>query len=271
MVLKMQKKQFTIILAFALIFFSNFTTANAVDRSLVGVEVGDNFKLKIVANSFDPANIGIDFENYDINFGDLSLDEIGYTIEGFIPKLDEVIGVEVVTLPTNETAGEIELEYMNNKETLTTDFYIGTPVVFVDWEGWTTILNDVVANLTALDNVYSATLGRENNDTYFMNYIYLSIDIPDEEDQSLGIYQKMTYEKTTGFLEIMEIKLVIETDTPLGDIEQIFKVIRTDESITAEPESSDKSESTSDSFTPGFELISLISSIFLISKFKKRK
>lgn len=266
----MQKKQITVILAFLLIFFSNFTSVNAVDRSLVGVEVGDKLNLKIVANSFDPAILGIDFDALDVDLDQLSLDTIGFTIDNLIPDLNDVVGVEVVTLPDNSTIGEIKLSYLNLTETLPTDFYIGTPVALIDWDGWSTILENVTTDINAIDGVYATTINRVNNDTYFMNYVYLSIELPEEIDESLGIHQKMTYEKSTGFLEMMEIKIVIELDAPLEDIVQVFKIIRTDEVVTQEPETNTESDTESENFTPGFELITLIGSIFIISKYKRR-
>ena len=260
-----------------MVLFASTLILNPVlaNEKLVGVEIGDTFNLKVVENSFDPSDLGVDFKQFsDISFKDLSLDQINVEVGNMVPDKNEVIGIEVSQLPSETTTGTIDITYWNVTETVETDFYIGTPVTTTNWTDWGNKIDIILAEMAATsDDVYTNNLERELNASYFMNHAYLSIALPDDPDNKLRIHQIMEYERDTGILGSMTINIELDTGTQLGTIKQTFKVIQTDEPITTQPPT-DTGSSAKNPLTPGFELFSLTLAmpvaIGFIRRFKRK-
>ncbi|MHA2365161.1 MAG: hypothetical protein ACXAC7_14475 [Candidatus Hodarchaeales archaeon] len=260
------------------LLLNSFIITQAVDRTQVGsVAVGDSFNVKVVTNTLDLAALGLELSDIEeVDFAEFGLEDLGMTIsdgiETLVPQTGEVFTVSVDTLPTDTADGAINVTFKEVSQVVPTDFYIGTPVVSVDWDGWIAKLDTLIAEANALENVTAETRSRTNNDTHFQNAVRLNVPVPAKLD--LGIPEVMVdhdmlYDKTTGIMEMMKIDVTADTGTVIGSLTQTFHTVKTTDPPT--PKASSSSESSSSSSAFGFELVTFVITFSVIGILVKKR
>jgi len=252
-----------------------------IDRTKIGVAVGDTFNFMVVEDSLDLGSLGIDLsdigDGIDLSkFGIENLGNLVATIETLVPAEGEVFSVTVKTLPGATTAGLIELAFKGESEEVEAEFYFGLPIVFTDWDGWVEILDNVTAEADALPDIEAATTSRLNDATHFQNIVVVSIPPPADLSQFSGLDLKIDfkYNKVTGVQERMEITLNLDTGTSIGNVELSLIIEQTDDSITPNDTSNTSNTDTTDesgSSVFGFELISGLLALGMVTIIYKRK
>lgn len=273
-----------------ILLFSTPSLAIDINRTNIGVQKGDTFNMKVVEDTLNLAELdqlGISLtELVGDELSELGLNNLGISVsdgvENLIPDEGDVFTVKVDTLPSedSQTLGKIELTFLGVSEVFTTDFFLGTPVTFTDWDGWVEILDNITATVNELNDTTAATVSRIhlNNNTHFGNKISVTLPSPEDVTTITGInlIQEMLYEKSTGILLslIVELEVSIDLGGTTSTLSQSFEIEKTDESASgaSSSESSSTSDSDDSNSVPGYDFVVIIFSLgILVILFKKHK
>ena len=244
----------------------------------VGVNQGDSFNIKVLANDFDLKAIVSEVNDLGFNFSEIGLNDLKFELydevvnEQLIPEANDIIVITVENLPAASSLGKISLELDGVTNDFETGFVIGTPVTFIDWNVWETYLQDLVTKVKSESEI-SISLIINNSATKFSSNLFLDFPIPDQLKTtltSIKVTQEMVYDKTTGIQEMMKVDLTYKSTSDLvGTQSQSLHYVLTDEN----PSTSNAESSIETTTSPGFEIFGSILSVAVFSvliKYKKR-
>ena len=277
------------LLVIGILLFTTPSLAVDINRTSIGVQEGDTFNMKVVEDTLnlaqlDPLGISLT-ELVGDELSELVLDNLGISISDGVENLildeGDVFTVKVDTLPSedSQTLGKIELTFQGVSEVVTTDFFLGTPVTFTDWDGWVEILDNITATVNDFNDTTAATVSRIhlNNNTHFGNKISVTFPLPEGVTTVTGInlVQDMLYDKTTGILLFLSINLEVSLDLggTSSKLSQTYEIEKTDDSTSDESsETSSTNDGDESNPVPGFEFIVILVSLGTLAiLFKKSK